>query len=49
MHSTWMAETKRRGYAEFTLPLADDIEAHFGVLNIVKLARALAEPLAGNG
>jgi hypothetical protein len=38
----WMASEKAATYKAYTLTLADQVEAHFGHLNIVRMARAMA-------
>lgn len=42
MDGTWMSEEKRREYAEYTKELANDVEQNFFDLNIVRIARAIA-------
>ncbi len=39
----WMTAEKRRRYCEYTLKLADFVEEKFGELNIVKMAKAIAQ------
>lgn len=38
----WMTSEKAATYKAYTLELADRVEANFGTLNIVKIARAIA-------
>ena len=40
-----MKPEKKRQYALFTTMLADDAEANFGELNIVRMARTLVAPI----
>lgn len=41
MDGSWMSVEKSQVYKEFTLQLAADVEEHFGLLNIVHVARSL--------
>ncbi len=43
LDGTWMSPEKRKGYLEYTMRLATDVEKVYGKdLNILKIARALA-------
>jgi hypothetical protein len=39
----WMADAKWTTYCLFTRLLADDVESNFGSLNILRIARAIAQ------
>ena len=43
LDGNWMKAAKWNIYVDHTLKLATDVEQNFGVLNIVKIARAIAE------
>ncbi len=43
LDGNWMKAAKWNIYVDHTLQLATDVEQNFGVLNIVKIAKALAE------
>ncbi len=42
LDGTWMTPEKRAAYCAYTLLLADDVEQNHGMLNIVRIARAIA-------
>lgn len=45
LDGTWMSDEKwNEQYVPYVLELADDVEANFGKLNIVRIARAVAKP-----
>lgn len=41
LDGVWMTPEKLERYRAYTRRLSDDVEAHYGLLNIVKIARAL--------
>lgn len=41
LDGAWMSTAKRERYLAYTLRLADDVEANFGLLSIVRQARSL--------
>lgn len=41
LDGVWMIPEKRERYRAYTYRLADDVESHYGILNIVRIARAL--------
>lgn len=42
LDGTWMNDKKWNDYSDFTLSLADDVSTNYGLLNIVKIANAIA-------
>jgi len=42
LDGTWMTDKKWLCYINFTNKLADDVEAEYGLLNIIKIARSIA-------
>jgi hypothetical protein len=44
LDGSWMKESKWKAYCAFTGALADDVERNFNGLNIIKIARAIAQP-----
>ena len=41
LDGTWMAPKKKRKYLTYIRRLADDVEQNYGLLNVVRIARAL--------
>ncbi len=41
MDGYWMNDAKRKQYEEYTQKLVDEVEKHYGELNITKIARAI--------
>jgi hypothetical protein len=44
LDGSWMSVAKWNKYTEYTLKLADDVQAGWGELNIVTIARSIAKP-----
>ena len=42
LDGVWMSPEKRTHYADYLLRLCDEIERHWGQLNIIRIARAIA-------
>lgn len=48
LDGSWMPTEKRARYAAYLLRLCDEVEPHYGKLNVIKIARAIAkvDPIA---
>lgn len=42
LDGSWMSQEKRERYAAYLVALCDDVEPHYGQLNIMRIARAIA-------
>ena len=43
LDGTWMQEKKRNKYVDFTLKLMNEVQSEYGELNIVKIAKGIAQ------